>query len=392
MRNLSESELHCHTSASTTNENREIIDESDVFIDVHKAIRRMAPAPRARVPRGKVLNDASRKASEAPIPEIETNGENGAADARKTSITEVAEGHPKPSLMLRRRSSGSKGMSPLRSDDPSIIQHLKHLGPSNAANRPKQTRINTVKIKPGQTSATPDIPKTIPEHAQAPADTTRSRIVVPQDSYVPSGGVGEGLLTSAGIAASDGVHTLALGYGTMAAGGDRLSLRSGRSGRSVRSVTKDSEDRATSPKGSTNDDGNIHPDIKYRDNEDDVSRGRSPSASTIASLHSIRSRSRSPFKRRHTARSGSISENVVDVNGIKKIVLETTSSSDSEDKSRGSQADGHDDGHEDHKHSETESAHTGGKGASKKKRKKRGKKKKGSAGDSGEAQPLLGDR
>ncbi|KAE8857788.1 hypothetical protein PTNB73_09036 [Pyrenophora teres f. teres] len=356
----------------------EIIDESDVFIDVHKAIRRMAPAPRARVPRGKVLTDISRKPSEAPILETETNGENG--------VTDTPEGHLKPSLMLRRRSSGSKAMSPLRTDDPSIIQHLKHLGPSNAANRPKQTRINTVKIKPGQTSATPDIPKTIPEHAQIPTETTQSQTVVAQDSYAPEGGVGQGLLASAGREASDGAHTVAVGYGTITPSADRMSWRSGRSGRSVRSVTKDSEDRATSPKGSTN--GGPHPDIKYRDNENDASRGRSPSASTIASLHSIRSHSRSPLQKRHTARSGSISENVVDVNGVKKIVLETTSSSDSEDKGRGSQADGH----EDSKHSETESAHTGGKGASKKKRKKRGKKKKGGAGDSSETQPLLGDR
>ncbi|KAI2474668.1 DUF21-domain-containing protein [Pyrenophora tritici-repentis] len=325
----------------------EIIDESDVFIDVHKAIRRMAPAPRARVPRGKVLSDISRKPSEAPVSETETNGENGAAD--------TPEGHPKPSLMLRRRSSGSKGMSPLRTDDPSIIQHLKHLGPSNAANRPKQTRINTVKIKPGQTSATPDIPKTIPEHAQTPTESTQSQAVVAQDSYAPEGGIGQGLLASAGREASDGAHTVAVGYGTMTPSGDRMSFISGRSGRSIRSITRDSKDRATSPKGSTN--GGTHPDIKYRDNENDVSRGRSPSASTIASLHSIRSRSRSPLQKRHTARSGSISENVVDVNGVKKIVLETTSSSDSEDKGRGSQADGH----EDNRHSETESAHTGGK-------------------------------
>ena len=348
----------------------------------------MAPAPRARVPRAKVLNDISRKPSEAPVPETEHNGENGAAGARNTSVTDVPEIHPKPSLMLRRRSSGSKGMSPLRTDDPSIIQHLKHLGPSNAANRPKQTRINTVKIKPGQASATPDIPKTIPEHAQAPVETTKSQSVVAQDSHAPEGGVGEGLLASAGREASDGVHTVAVGYGTIAPSGDRMSWRSGRSGPSFRSVTRDPEYCATSPKGSTHDDGNTHPDIKYRDNENGDSRGRSPSASTIASLHSIRSRSRSPLKKRHTARSGSISENVVDVNGVKKIVLETTSSSDSEDKGHGSQADGH----EDHKHSEAESAHTGGKGASKKKRKKRGKKKKGGAGDSSETQPLLGDR
>ena len=30
---------------------REIIDESDVYIDVHKAIRRLQPAPRVRIQR-----------------------------------------------------------------------------------------------------------------------------------------------------------------------------------------------------------------------------------------------------------------------------------------------------------------------------------------------------
>ena len=38
--------------------NREIIDESDVYVDVHKAIRRMAPAPRNRVPKGKIVPDS----------------------------------------------------------------------------------------------------------------------------------------------------------------------------------------------------------------------------------------------------------------------------------------------------------------------------------------------
>ena len=35
----------------------EIVDESDVFIDVHKAIRRSLPAPRMRVPRGQVVEE-----------------------------------------------------------------------------------------------------------------------------------------------------------------------------------------------------------------------------------------------------------------------------------------------------------------------------------------------
>ncbi|KAF1936253.1 DUF21-domain-containing protein [Clathrospora elynae] len=350
----------------------EIIDESDVFIDVHKAIRRMAPAPRARVPRAKSVVDPPRKPSEQLVVESDTDAEqhNGETAPRKTSMPE--NDTLKPAFMLRRRSSGSRGaMSPLRSDDPSFMKHLKHLGPSNAATRPKQTRINTVKIKPGQM---PDIPKTIPEHAQAPAEVT----VVAQESHAPEGGIGEGLLASAGREASDGVHSVAVGYGTMAPNGDRISWRSGRSP----GATED----LLSPKANGNEnDEDAHLVV---DNTTEEQKGRSQSVSTVGSLNDVPSRSRSPPKKRHTARSGSISENVVDFNGIKKMVLETTSSSDSDDKARGSQVDGH----EDQKHSETESSNVGWQGASKKKRKKRGKKKKGGASDSSETQPLLGDK
>jgi metal transporter CNNM len=119
------------------------------------------------------------------------------------------------------------------------------------------------------------------------------------------------------------------------------------------------------------------------------SKPRSRSVSTIASLRSARSRSKSPPTRRHTARSGSISENIVDVNGIKKIVLETTSSSDSEGKTL--LVVPADDAQDPKGHSDAESTNTGSKSGGKKKRKKRGKKKKGNAGDSSESQPLLGN-
>jgi metal transporter CNNM len=371
----------------SANNNREIIDESDVFIDVHKAIRRMAPAPRARVPRGKVVNDDLPKPVEVPAADNETDAEhaeqNGATAPRKTSMPETSEAPPKPSFMLRRRSSGSKGtMSPLRSDDPSVMQHLKHLGPSNAANRPKQTRINTVKIKPGQTNLIPDIPQTIPENVQA--ESTQTEVLGP-DSHAPQGGVGEGLLASAGRDASDGVHSVAVssvGYGTMAPSGDRTSWKSP-------TGPREREEDPMSPRGGANENDETAHLIVDNRKENNESRGRSRSVSTIASLKSVRTRSPSPFKKRHTARSGSISQNVVDVNGIKKIVLETTSSSDSDDKNAGSQADGHED-HDDQGRSEAESSQAGGNGMSKKKRKKRGKKKKG--GSSSETQPLLGDR
>lgn len=274
--------------------------------------------------------------------------------------------------MIRRRSSGSKGtMEPLRSDDPEVMQHLKHLGPSNAANRPKSTRINTVKIKPGGQTTGPDIPKTIPENSQPPADASYSESVIMDGSHAPQGGIGAGLLSSAGLEASDGVHSLAMGYGTIGSTGDRMSWKSGASGRNA---TKEDH---PSPRTSAKDDDR---------NGGDHFRGRSKSVSTIASLRSLKSRSPSPPPKRHTARSGSISENIVDFNGIQKMILETTSSSDDDDKVMSE----HNYHMDDSKHSDADSAHASSKGASnKKRRKKRGKKKKNGPGDGGESQPLL---
>ncbi|KAJ4371764.1 cell agglutination protein Mam3 [Didymella sp. IMI 355093] len=353
----------------------EIIDESDVFIDVHKAIRRMTPAPRTRVPKGAVLLDGSRKPSEAQVIDGETDTEQDGGP-RKMSMPEQGDSLRPATFMLRRRSTGNRSTDPLRADDPEVMKHLKHLGPSNAANRPKSTRINTVKIKPGQTSSpAPEIPATIPENAR-PA----SQGILAQESHAPEGGIGEGLLSSAAGEASDGVHSLAVGYGTMAApNGDRMSWKSGKAG------TKDVGEDAVSP--------GAQPFPSYAEvvadgangNDEDQSRGRRNSHSTIGSLHS--GKSQSPPKKRHTARSGSISENIIDVNGIKKIVLETTSSSDSDDKLAGSQADVAQDSRQ---QSEDESPHPS-KGESKKKRKKRGKKKN-KGGNSSESQPLLGNR
>lgn len=352
----------------------EIIDESDVFIDVHKAIRRMAPAPRTRIPRGQIITDASRKQSDHLLVDVESDKkQNGATTPRKLSMPEMSyEAIPKPSFVMRRRSSGSRAtMEPLRTDDPEILRHLKHLGPSNVATRPKSTRINTVKIKPGANLGGPDIPNTIPEH-----ERPRSSSAVVAPTNTAEGGVGEGLIT-AGREASDGVHSLAVGYGTMTPSADRMSWKSGRSG------LRPADDLATSPKSRT---GEASAAADGESDNERTPRASSRPVSTVGSLHSVHTPARSPV-RRHTARSGSISENIVDVNGIKKIILETTSSSDSEDKHL-SQADAGDQ----QKHSEAESSNAGNKENGKKKRKKRGKKKKGNNGESSESQPLLGNK
>jgi metal transporter CNNM len=281
-----------------------------------------------------------------------------------------------------------RGRLPLRSDDPDIRQHLKHLGPSNAATRPKSTRIPTVKIKPG----VPGVPKTIPENGQRTDDIT------PTPSHAPHGGIGEGILDSAGREASDGVHSVAvgLGYGTMAS--DRMSWKSD----SPRLNLADGDDGMKSPKSSAPDENSkIIIDNRNETNKDNESEGlqkpvgRTKSSSTLGSLHSVRSRSKSPIRKRHTARSGSISENIVESNGVKKMVLETSVSSDSEDKVLLlSQTDGSQDENQDRvASSSTESPNnteTGAQNGSKKKRKKRPNKKKKTGGESSESQPLLG--
>src|SRR4051794_35940735 len=93
---------------------REIIDESDVFVDVHKAIRRMTPAPRTRVPKGGILTDTARP-SEHKLDAV-TSLESGELDDRETaqrkiSMTELGTS-PKvaTTFLMRRRSSGNGSM------------------------------------------------------------------------------------------------------------------------------------------------------------------------------------------------------------------------------------------------------------------------------------------
>jgi metal transporter CNNM len=327
---------------------REIIDESDVFVDVHKAIRRMAPAPRYRVPKGEIVADANH-AKDAPT-DITTVPEDRAvdlttADPQKSSMTELGVSPKVATFMMRRRSSGTGSIDRTKicTSDPDFRDHLKHLGPSNVAARPKQTRINTVKIKPGVSS--------IPEYAPK---VTYS----PNGTHAPQGGIGEGLLESAGSEAKDGVHSVAVGYGTMGSRTQQSQI--------------DGEDAHGSPKSQTAE-NNAHIVIDHRD--------RANSTSTLGSLHSIRSQSPQPIKKRTTARSGSITENFVDMGGVKKMVLEMTSSSEAEEGH--SSGNGHAD-KQNHTDGAGDKAHAGGK----KKRKKRASKKK--KGGTGESAPLLG--
>lgn len=312
----------------------EIIDESDVFVDVHKAIRRLAPAPRTRVPKGQIVADPTNAVAngrEGNLIDIDEGETLSPADLHKKSKPSKANGHdysssPRRSVpQVRRRSSGGSQIGELkgarRANPGDMREHLKHLGPSNLASRPKATRWTSVKIKPGsgadmQAMSNGSGPKTPDRQVSESASSFH-------------GGIGEGLLHSGGVDAKDGVQAVQLGYG-----GTSLGSPLGR--RPTSSASKGIQTSASRDESQMLDVG--------ADDEDGRSRrssrkarsrrsARSRSESTIGSLPDReRNGSKSPrYTSKGPARSGSITENVVDSNGIRKVVLEMTSSSSNEE-------------------------------------------------------------
>ena len=256
------------------------------------------------------------------------------------------------------------------------MEHLKHLGPSNPAQRPKSTRYTTVKIKPG-TEANTNSNGPVPDGVSTPA----RRISESATDY--HGGIGEGILKSGGRDASDGVQALQQGYGTISSSpGDKRP----------HSATKAIQADLLTPT-EHNTPNNANNEIKRPQpiNQD--------SASTINSLPESRFRSTSPYYHsKGPARSGSITENIVDANGFRKVVLETTSSSESnEDEDNSGANKGHSipDGHAKGgtNPSRSDKALRGGPAeveepaTSSSKKKKRRRRKRGNG--TGETEPLL---
>ncbi|KAF2452894.1 hypothetical protein BDY21DRAFT_367445 [Lineolata rhizophorae] len=249
----------------------EIVDESDVFVDVHKAVRRLQPAPRFRMPKG-VITKTAPTAHLPPHPDgrsaKSTEGQIGPKDAvpRKGSPlgtmpagvhADLGKSPKTTTLMMRRRSSGNGTVVvdpaahpvPIRSDDPNVMANLRSLGPSNVATRPKGTRITSVKIKPGVGSGTlagqssPIAPKQVDDiNRPKPAGRSASVAAPTAEETTPlrpsssrtdisaplSGSVGEGVLRNAGRDASDAAQTVQQGYGTMGGASGEASASSWR--------------------------------------------------------------------------------------------------------------------------------------------------------------------
>ena len=320
----------------------------------------MNPAPKSRVPKGQVITDVNNdlgNGEEALIDVGEDNEDPHRALRRHaTSIDprgRETNGRPED----RRRHSSTAYISDRedgqKKPKTQFRDHLKHLGPSNLASRPRQTRYNTVKIKPGSGTLTDALSKTSEN-----SDTT------PRTSIAAQGGVGTGLLNSAGKDAKDGVLAVAAGYGSIP-GASPPSPNKSRKSLSVLAEDGSRERREDSP----NEDG---------------TRSRSASGakseSTLGSMHSGTKSSQQ--NKRGPARSGSITEQIVDAGGIKKTVLEMTSSSDSgEGRAQVQGGDGASDGLDGKKENKQP-------GDSKKKKRRRKPRKGGSADR--EDTPLLG--
>lgn len=319
----------------------EIIDESDVFVDVHKAIRRLAPAPRTRIPKGQVVADpANSKVNghEGNLIDIEEDTTLSPADLQKRPrnpdlLSPMANGQDysssprRSALFVRRRSSGGSQVGelkgPRRTNTGDLREHLKHLGPSNLASRPKTTRWTSVKIKPGGRAEGEAM------NIRPGSRTQDRRVSESASSY--QGGIGEGLLQSGGVDPKDGVQALQQGYGGTTHGSPLGRRPNSSASKGIQtSPSRDSLQSSNAGADANEDEG------KSRGSgERDKSQpsGRSTSESTIGSLPDRETNdSKSPrYKSKGPARSGSITENIIDSNGIRKVVLEMTSSSSNEE-------------------------------------------------------------
>jgi metal transporter CNNM len=273
----------------------------------------MAPAPKARIQKGHIVGSTDNAAVHAPEdhlidlsedrPQIAKHLTNGESGSRSESPATAAFGTSPKTTFIRRGSGGADGnLVSIRGNVNDMREHLKHLGPSNLASRPKTTRYNSVKIK-----------QQGPSRSDSRTDSNLHRdSIIDEDPYediqaspAPHGGEGEGLLKSAGKEASDGVQALQQGYGTL----DRRSKESSEPHQAKDGPTTSATE---APKSSPPQRRLIRVDSDR-------------SSDTIKSLNS---QEHSPTRRkRGTARSGSITENIIEAGGVRKVVLETNSSS-----------------------------------------------------------------
>lgn len=343
----------------------EIIDESDVFVDVHKAIRRLAPAPKTRFPHGKsgtAVHDDSHYESEVD---------------ERTSLLHNHGGSKRPSLangqqttfLMRRKSSNASDATrgtllaqheKVRSGAGDMREHLKHLGPSNAASKPRATKFASVKIKPGVGTIPENKPTTTGVAEENPPPSANANL---EDGHPAIDEAVEALRSDSRGASRGAAAVLA------ATNSPNIGPRRGSAGgMSAKEASQIAEENAVAPPTPLKEE--VKPaDVKKEEaappppqfpekivvgaggNETNgKDRGRKEEGSTataaadnaaavdgeesgdvVPEMSEGKKKGNKKGKKGGAARSGSITESIVEgEGGMKKVVLETTSSSSEE--------------------------------------------------------------
>lgn len=334
----------------------------------------MAPAPKSRVPKGKIVEDPPFTSSlidadpgDGAEPRPDSLPRSSEMSRRRSSVEA-----PPPRFQLRKQNGAPDVWVTQRGATDEIREHLKHLGPSNLASRPRQTRYHAVKIKHRGGDSPSLSAQTDHESGKSTTDSQRQ---MPPVSY--QGGIGAGLVTP-GNEAKDGAHALKLGYGTLNSSDLVTKSTSAQQFKELPQVSIP------------------EPVREEREEREDQARS-APTRQGSSGSGSVKSNDSRPefmYQHRGPTRSGSITEQIVDVNGIRKVVLHTngTSSSDGEDKSSPNQtrnsspgrkgtADSSKDPSNNHQDSSSN--------AKKRRRRKKRPNQKGHDGGASEEQPLL---
>ncbi|MDA4132556.1 MAG: hypothetical protein OK454_05440, partial [Thaumarchaeota archaeon] len=126
----------------------------------------MAPAPHARLQRISSTTETTATGRPASAEaRVEEDGEDlidmeeprHKSVGAKDDVRNLSSSPKMATFMMRRNSVGMDGKTvgsavPVRVNIDEMREHLKHLGPSNPATNPRDTRSTTVKIKPGGTN------------------------------------------------------------------------------------------------------------------------------------------------------------------------------------------------------------------------------------------------
>lgn len=250
--------------------------------------------------------------------------------------------------MMRRCSAGADGRMmkstvPVRANIDEMWQHLRHLGPSNRANNPKNTRSTTVKIKQGHSYAGP---QAVVGPVVGPNDAGSPLVQVETGDGMDAGET-TGLLSTRSGSPTDSRAAFE-GYGTTQSisHGSDADLRGGHMDNTGASDASDIPVIETSMHSSGSVASRGSGKQKYEaivgrgggsvpgDSAARSSSENSPSHTGFLAAAAAAEFS-TPASRRSLVRSGSITENIIETHGIRKVVLATASSTEDDEEAAG---------------------------------------------------------